>query len=129
MINSIKIRERTLDFILAIIVIILLNLVSSRAFFRIDLTAQKSFSISQASKETVRNLQEPLAINVFFSNDLPAPYNGVEQYLHDILAEYKAAANKNFSCKFFDMAKESNQTVVSTCISSPVTEWKKAFST
>ncbi len=109
MINSIKIKERTLDFILAIIVIILLNLVSSRAFFRIDLTAQKSFSISQASRETVRNLQEPLAINVFFSNDLPAPYNGVEQYLHDILAEYSAAANKNFSCKFFDMSKESNQ--------------------
>ena len=78
----------------------------NKAFFRCDLTEQKVFSLSKASKELVHNLQEPLSVNVFFSSDLPAPYNSVEQYLRDILIEYKNAGNKNFTYKFYDMNKD-----------------------
>ncbi len=102
-------KENSIDFLLALLILALANLAGSRAFFRLDLTSQKLFSLSSASKELVKNLQEPLSVNVFFSSDLPAPYNNVEQYLRDILLEYKNSGNKNFDYKFYDMNKEESQ--------------------
>lgn len=101
-------KSDSADFVLAAAILVLANLVGARAFFRADLTHDRLYSISKASKETVRNLTEPLSVNVFFSSDLPAPYNSVEQYLRDILIEYKATANENFSYKFFDMNKDES---------------------
>ena len=102
-------KENSVDLLLALVILALANLAGSRAFFRADLTSQKVYSLSKASSELVANLQEPLNVNVFFSEDLPAPYNSVEQYLNDLLLEYKNSANKNFNYKFFDMNKDESQ--------------------
>lgn len=102
------------DFVLLIILLVLINLVGANSFFRLDLTSPKSYSLSQSSKEVVKNLEEPLSIKVFFSNNLPSPYNTVEQYLEDILVEYKGSANKNFSYEFFDMDKPENEELASS---------------
>lgn len=102
-------KENSVDLILALVILALANLAGNGAFFRCDLTSQKVYSLSKASKELVGNLQEPLGVNVFFSADLPAPYNNVEQYLRDILLEYKNAGNKNFNYKFYDMSKQESE--------------------
>ncbi|WP_296023156.1 Gldg family protein [uncultured Treponema sp.] len=99
------------DIFLFLTAILLLNLVCSKAFFRLDLTAPKSYSLSQSSRQIVKNLEQPLSIKVFFTKNLPAPYNTIDQYIRDLLVEYKGAANSNFSAEFFDMDKEENQKI------------------
>ena len=99
------------DFFLFAVALVLLNLVASRAFLRLDLTEQGSYSLSSASREVVRTIERPLAVKVFFSEKLPAPYNSVERYLRDILVEYRGAANRNFDYEFFDMEKQENQDI------------------
>ena len=69
------------DIVLFAVFLLLLNMVAYRAFFRVDLTAPRSYSLSKASIQTVRTLEEPLSVKVFFSKNLPAPYNSVEQVL------------------------------------------------
>ena len=97
------------DFILFLILLVLLNFVGSNAYIRADLTKQKSYSLSKASKTIVKNLEEPVSIRVFFDKKLPAQYSSVAQYVEDLLEEYKRAANKNFSVSFMDLSKEENQ--------------------
>lgn len=99
------------DSFLLLIVIILFNLVGARAFFRLDLTSQKAYSLSNASKEVVHNLSSPLSVKVFFSSNLTSPYNTVEQYLRDLLSEYKSNGNSNFSYQNYDMNKPENQKI------------------
>lgn len=99
------------DFALFIIVLILLNLVGQRAFFRLDLTAARSYSLSEASRQVVRSLDQPVTAKVFFSDNLPSPYNTVDQYLKDLLVEYKGASNKLFSYEFYDMSKPENEEI------------------
>ena len=96
------------DFILFIVLLVLINIAGQKAFVRFDLTEPKSYSISKASANLVKNLDEPLSIRVFFDKNLPAPYNSVAQYVEDFLEEYKSAANKNFSVTFMDISKEEN---------------------
>ena len=67
-------------FFLYLIIIVLVNLVGVTLFFRIDLTSNNLYSLSNASKKAVSTLNEPLTINVFFSKNLPAPYNNIERY-------------------------------------------------
>ena len=97
------------DFCLFLILLVLLNFVGSNAYVRADLTKQKSYSLSKASKTLVKNLDEPVSIRVFFDKKLPAQYSAITQYVEDLLDEYKRAANKNFSVSFMDLSKQENQ--------------------
>ena len=71
-------------FIIYLAVVVLVNIAGITLFFRADLTANKIYSISNASKKVVATLSEPLTIKVFFTKDLPPPYNNTERYLHDL---------------------------------------------
>ena len=99
------------DILLFILLLIFANLVASRAFFRIDLTEPKSYSLSKGSAQVVQTLEEPLSVKVFFSDNLNAPYSSVYQYIKDILVEYKGKANGNFSYEFVDMKKPENEKI------------------
>ena len=101
------------DFVLFVIFLVLINFVGSNAYLRLDLTKQKSYSLSKASKTIVKNLDEPLSIRVFFDKNLPAQYSAVTQYVEDLLEEYKRAANKNFSVSYMDLSKEDDNTLAS----------------
>jgi len=99
------------DFVLLVVLLILANLVSTRAFLRYDLTQPKSYSLSPASRQLMKTLNEPLSLKVFFSDNLPAPYSNTAQYVRDMLVEYKGAANKNFTYTFMNMNDKENQTL------------------
>ena len=77
-------NERSGDlvkFCIYLIVVILINIAGFTLFLRVDLTSNKVYSLSRVSKEVVSTLEEPLTIYVFFTKNLPAPYNSVEKYL------------------------------------------------
>jgi len=88
--------------LLYVVVVVLINLVGVTLFTRFDLTANRVYSLSPASKEVVATLSEPLTFKVFFSANLPAPYNGVERYVHDLLQEYALAGNNYFNYQFYN---------------------------
>ncbi len=99
------------DFILWIILIVLINLVGSRAFFRIDTTKTQSYSLTETSEILVNTLEFPLSVKVFFSKNLPSPYNTTSQYVTDMLMEYEGAGNDFFSWELFDMDDSENVSI------------------
>ena len=98
-----------LKFIIYLVVVVLANIAGITLFFRADLTANKIYSISKASKEVVATLSEPLSIKVFFTKDLPPPYNNTERYLHDLFDEYAIYANKFFNYRFYNVSAEEGE--------------------
>lgn len=91
---------------LYLLVVVLINVAGITLFARLDLTRGQSYSLSEVSRKVVSSLSEPLTINVFFSRNLPAPYNTVEQYLRDLLEEYGLQANRFFNYRFYDVSAE-----------------------
>ncbi|UCF06046.1 MAG: Gldg family protein [bacterium] len=87
-------------------VVVLVNVAGLTLFVRSDLTSGNLYSISEASKQAVSTLAEPLTINVFFTKNLAAPHNNTERYLHDLLEEYSVHANDYFNYRFFDVSAE-----------------------
>lgn len=97
-------KQKYYKFILYLVVLVLINLVSRTLFFRVDLTANNLYSLSDASIEAVSTLKEPLTVNVFFTKNLPAPFNTIERYLYDLLAEYEANSKNNLSYRFYNVS-------------------------
>ena len=92
--------------LLYVAAVVLINVVGVTLFFRLDLTKNGVYSLSAVSKSVVSTLSEPLTIKVFFTKDLPAPHNGTERYLRDLLEEYALNGNRFFNYKFFDVSPE-----------------------
>ncbi|MCA1795340.1 MAG: GldG family protein, partial [Desulfobacteraceae bacterium] len=99
-------KEPYIKFILYIAVIVLVNIVGLTLFFRADLTKNQIFSLSEASKEAVATLSEPLSVKVFFSKNLPAPHNNTERYLRDLLEEYAARSGRLFNYSFYNVSSQ-----------------------
>ncbi|MDT8379742.1 MAG: Gldg family protein [Desulfotignum sp.] len=99
-------KENYIKFFLYMAVIVLVNIAGLTLFFRADLTANRIFSLSEASKKAAATLSEPLSIKVFFSNNLPAPHNNTERYLKDLLDEYAARAGRLFNYQFYNVSSE-----------------------
>ena len=99
-----KKSEKYIKFLIYLVIVVLVNVAGITLFFRMDLTANKMYSISSASKKVVSTLSEPLTIKVFFTKNLPAPHNNTERYLHDLLEEYAIYANHHFNYHFYDVS-------------------------
>ncbi len=104
-----KRSEKYIKFLIYLVVVVLVNVVGITLFFRMDLTANRMYSISNASKKVVSTLSEPLTIKVFFTKNLPAPHNNTERYLHDMLEEYAIYANNHFNYHFYDVSAEEGE--------------------
>lgn len=101
--STIRLKGNYLKFMVYLVVIILVNIVAVTLFFRVDLTRNGIYSLSDASRDVVRTLSEPLSIKVFFSKNLPAPHNNTERYLHDIMEEYSQEGGRFFNYSFYDV--------------------------
>jgi len=102
-----SISERYLKAMGYFIALVLINIACITLFFRLDMTENKIYSLSKISKEVVSTLAEPLTIKVFFTKNLPAPYNNTQRYLHDLLEEYAAWGNKFFNYHFYTIYANS----------------------
>ncbi|MGB4001179.1 MAG: Gldg family protein, partial [Desulfomonilia bacterium] len=95
-------KSRYIKFGIYLILLVLLNVAGLTLYLRADLTKNRVYSLSKVSREVVATLKEPLTINVFFTKNLPAPYNTVERYLRDLLEEYSLSGNRYFNYRFYD---------------------------
>jgi gliding-associated putative ABC transporter substrate-binding component GldG len=98
--------KKKLDFSVTVIIvigiIIAVNFFSYQIFYRLDLTKNKDFSISDISKKTAGELDDIVTINAYFSNNLPSQYINLRQEVGDILDEYRNYSKGNIRIEFID---------------------------
>ena len=99
-----------LKFILYLVVLVLVNIVSSTLFFRLDLTANRKYSLSGASKTAVSIIEEPLTIKAFFSENLPGAYNNLRREISDLMEEYSLSGNDNFNYQIYNINRDGTST-------------------
>jgi gliding-associated putative ABC transporter substrate-binding component GldG len=90
-------------------ILILINFISVRIFSRLDLTKAGVYTLSDASKTLVRNLDDRVTVKAYFTEDLPSPYNNNRRQVLDILNEYKAYAKGNLHFEFINPEGEKNE--------------------
>lgn len=87
-------------------ILVVVNIIGLTLFGRIDLTDDKVYSLSDASIDLIENLEDPVTLKAFFTEDLPAPYINYRRFLRDKLADYRAYGGSNIQYEFVDPAED-----------------------
>ncbi len=56
--------------LLVIAIIIVVNMLADQFYFRLDFTEDRQYTLSKATKDILKDLQEPVTVKAFFSKDL-----------------------------------------------------------
>ncbi|MCB9282427.1 MAG: GldG family protein [Lewinellaceae bacterium] len=95
-------KKTTVTIILLAGIIIIINLISRQLFFRFDLTEDKQYTLSKATKNILRSLDEPVTVKAYFSEDLPPNISKTRKDFEDFLIEYNRLSNGNVVYEFIN---------------------------
>jgi len=83
-----NINKFTISIVLFITIIIVVNVLSEQLYFRLDLTENNQYTLSRASKDILKNLDEPITVKAYFSKDLPPQLIKTKNDFREMLVEY-----------------------------------------
>ncbi|MCG9911689.1 MAG: gliding motility-associated ABC transporter substrate-binding protein GldG [Flavobacteriales bacterium] len=90
-------------FLIVVSVVFLVNYIGSVSFIRLDLTAEKRFSLSDSTKTILRNLDDVVYVQCYLQGkDLPAGIKRLRNETREMLNEFRAYGGTNFEFEFID---------------------------
>jgi len=98
--------KNIVSILLIIGILILVNLLSKRFFYRLDLTENKEYTLSQATKDIIQNLEDPVTVSAYFSEDMPQQMKKIKEDFQEMLFEYATLSNGMIDYEIID-PKES----------------------
>ncbi len=99
-----RILRLTTGFLLVVTVVNFSNLLRVQW----DLTEEKRFTISDASKEVLRGLDEPISIESYLTGELPSNFRRFEKSLADLLDQFSIYGGANFQFHFTDPSQAAS---------------------
>lgn len=95
-------RKKATWWIVLVTGLIAVNLLASVYHQRFDLTEEKRYSLSRPTKNLLRNLDEPVRIEVFLKGDFPAGFRKLANSVEEFLQEIREYGNGNIDVVFTD---------------------------
>ncbi|HEY4652724.1 MAG TPA: gliding motility-associated ABC transporter substrate-binding protein GldG, partial [Pontibacter sp.] len=97
-----KRRRDITRYLIAIVVLVLVNVLVYNYFFRIDLTEDKRYSISPVTKQMLGNLPEEVFVEVYLEGDFPSGFKRLQQSVRETLDEFRIYADGKVRYSFYD---------------------------
>ena len=91
-----------------VIILIIINVLAQHFFHRFDLTKDKRYTLSQTTLNVIKNVKEPLIIDVFLKGQFPAEFRKLQTETQQILEEFKAR-NTNITFQFVNPLENENE--------------------
>jgi ABC-2 type transport system permease protein len=83
-------------------IIILLNILSTQFFFRIDLTEEKRYTIKQQTRDLLESLGEDVYVEVFLEGELNAGFKRFRKNIAETLEEFRIYSDNRVRYTFTD---------------------------
>ncbi|MDI9870962.1 gliding motility-associated ABC transporter substrate-binding protein GldG [Flectobacillus roseus] len=104
-------KNKIIQFALALGFIIGLNILANYYFFRLDLTEEGRYTIAPATRNLLENLDGDINIKVYLTgNDIPAGFKRLESAVKETLDEFKIYGGTHINYRFVDLNAEIKDT-------------------
>ncbi len=87
-------------------ILVVVNLISEKLFFRLDFTADKEYTLSQATKKIIKNIDNVVTVTAYFTKDLPPQLQKNKKDFEDLLIEYENRSGGNIVYDFVNPNKD-----------------------
>jgi gliding-associated putative ABC transporter substrate-binding component GldG len=88
-----------------LLILFAINFLASRFHSRFDLTKEKRYTLSKATKDLLRNLDDEMTIDVFFKGSYPAGFKKIVNSVQEFLEEAREYAHGNMVIRYSDPLK------------------------
>jgi ABC-2 type transport system permease protein len=85
-----------------IIIIVAINFIASQFHYRLDLTKEKRYTLSEPTKKLLRSLDDNINIDIFLKGDLKAGIKKLSKGTEELLSEFKEYGRGKIHFRFFD---------------------------
>ena len=93
------------NLLLLLAVLVAVNILAGRIFYRLDVSEGRLFTLSDYSRQVVADLKDPVTVKAYFSRNL-GQYNNVRQYVKDKLADYRSYSHGSFNFELIDPGED-----------------------
>jgi ABC-2 type transport system permease protein len=100
-------KGNMVQLLLGLAIILLVNLISYFLFTRIDLTAERRYSLSKATKQLLKNSHDVIFFKVYLEGDLPPGFRRLANETREMLDEFRAY-NPNIRYQFVNPSENPN---------------------
>lgn len=83
-------RTPIISALLIIAILVMINLLANRFYFRLDFTEERQYTLSDATLKMIDNLEAPVTVKAYFSADLPPNFLRAREQFKELLVEYGA---------------------------------------
>ena len=94
-------RNNIIQILYGMIIIVLLNIIGSFVYTRFDLTAEKRYSLSPATKTLLKKLDDIVYFKIYLDGDFPAGFKRLSNSTKEMLDEFRAY-NSNIQYEFIN---------------------------
>ena len=101
--NSVSKKETLKKALLFALGLLVLNIVSSKIYKRIDLTKEKRYTLSSSTKNLISKLDDEVYVTIFLDGELPLAYDRLKSATRDMLNEFRLASGGNVKFDFEDV--------------------------
>ncbi|MEK6153535.1 gliding motility-associated ABC transporter substrate-binding protein GldG [Flavobacteriaceae bacterium 3-367] len=101
--------KTVLSFVKALVVLVLINLLGTFFYTRLDLTEDKRYTLSEAALASVEDFGTPVIVDVLLNGSLPPEFERLKQETKQLLEEF-GAENNNIKFSFIDPLEDEGQT-------------------
>ncbi len=93
--------HRLTQAVMLALVLILLNIISSYFFFRIDLTGDKRYTLTEPTKNLLKGVKDIISVKVLLDGEFPAGFKRLQQSAKEMLDDFRSV-NPNITYDFQD---------------------------
>lgn len=97
-----KAQRISITIFLVFALAVVINLLASEYFFRLDFTHEKQYTLSKATTDILTGLDEPVTVKAYFSENLPPNFSGTRKDFKELLIEYGSRSDGNVVYDFID---------------------------
>jgi ABC-2 type transport system permease protein len=104
-------RQNLLQLGISLLIIVLLNIIFSYLFTRFDLTTEKRYSLSSATKQFIEQVDDVVLFKVYLDGDFPAGFKRLRSETKEMLDEFRAY-NDNIQYKFINPSEGTDKKAI-----------------
>ena len=102
-------KSQLVSFFITLVLIVVINVIGSYLFTRFDLTSEKRYTLSNTTKEALRNLDDYVYFKVYLEGDFPAGFKKLRRETKEMLDEFRAYS-KYIDYEFINPSASNDRT-------------------
>lgn len=95
--------------LIIVAIVVVANMLSNSLYLRLDFTEDQRYTLSDASREILEDLDEVITVSAYFSEDLPPQLLSNRQDFEDMLIEYEQRSGGNVVYEFVNPNEDESK--------------------